>query len=195
MRESEFRELAGYPQALKFAGRDWAVREEAGLLALVRYTRAATRAKGQPDEAARVAVLGAAHHLIEDCVTDFPEFGEAAFTARPRDKDIIAVVTALFRFYCCRSHWSAMRLLAHVAENMGELDGKLLMAGGRGLAELSAREACNLALAMCLEGRNEEDRKYFLDDLEFEGDPEGEAMKAVRQMQADRKAREEVLDG
>jgi hypothetical protein len=196
MREREFRELAGYPQALAFAGRDWEAREDAGLGALLRYTRAAGAAQGQQAPGAqRTAILAAAHRLIKDCVVQFGEFSAAAFSARPADEDILGIVAALFRFYCCRTHWSAMRLLGYVSANMGEVDGKLLLAGGRGLAELSAREACNLALAICIDGRNDEDRMFFLEDLEFEGDPEGDAMKAVRQMQADRKAREGILGG
>lgn len=195
MREREFRDLAGYPPALRFAGRDWDTRDEGGLGALLRYTRAAAAAKGAPEAAQRVMILSAAHRLIEDSITSFADFSEAAFTARPADEDILEVVAALFRFYCCRSHWSAMRLLGYVTASMAEIDGKLLLAGGPGLAGLSAREACNLALAICIDGRNDEDRMFFLEDLEFEGDPEGEAMKAVRQMQADRKEREGILGG
>jgi hypothetical protein len=140
-------------------------------------------------------MLAAAHRLIEDCIPDFAGLSAAAVDARPGDGDILEFVNSLFRFYCCRSHWSAMRLLGYIAADMGEVDGKLLLAGSRGLAGFSAREACNLALAICVEGRNDEDKMFFMEDLEFEGDPEGEAMKAVRQMQADKKAREESLGG
>jgi hypothetical protein len=195
MRESEFRALAGYPQALSFGGRDWAVRKD-GLAALLRYTRAAGDARSEMSEGLqRSRVLAAAHHLIEDCVSEFGAFSEKALTVRPDDMDIIEIVNCLFRFYCCRSHWSAMRLLGYVAGNMSEIDGKLLHAGGKGLAGFSAREACNLALAMCLEGRDEEDRMFFMEDLEFEGDPDGEAIKAVRQMQRDKREREASLGG
>lgn len=195
MRESEFRELAGYPQALSFGGREWKVRKDR-LAALLRYTRAAGAARDEMNEGSqRSRVLAAAHHLIEDCVTEFAEFSEAAMKVRPDDMGIIEIVNALFRFYCCRSHWSAMRLLGYIAGNMAEIDGKLLHAGGRGLAGFSAREACNLALEMCLEGRDQEDRMFFMEDLEFEGDPDGEAIKAVRQMQKDKREREASLGG
>jgi hypothetical protein len=58
------------------------------------------------------------------------------------------------------------------------------------VARLSAREACNLALAILLDGRDEEDRAIFLQDLNYEGNPDAEAMALVRQMQAARAAAE-----
>jgi hypothetical protein len=87
-----------------------------------------------------------------------------------------------------------------MAGELNEFDGKALLRSGRGIAGLSAREACNLALAICLDGRDEEDRAFFLEDLNYEGNSEDEAMAMVRQMiaakaEASAQAAEAEADG
>lgn len=111
-----------------------------------------------------------------------------AFGAKADIEQIVAVSHQAVEFYCARNYWPAMRLIGYVADSLEEMDGNLLRDGGRGLASLTAREACNLALAVCLDGRSEEDRDIFLEDLNYEGNPEAEALALVRQMQADSKA-------
>jgi hypothetical protein len=191
MLESEMRELSGHggPAQVSFAGKSWAVRAD-GLAALLRYAQAGMA----PPEEHR-SPLAAMHRLLEDCITDFAGFSAAAFSSRVQDEEILDAARQLTRLYCARSHWEATRLIGFLAASLEELDGRLLLATGRGMASLSAREACNLAVTVCLEGRTEEDRDIFMEDLKFEGDPEGDALAAVRQMTADRKAREAEAAG
>ena len=188
MREDELRELAGYPSApeISFMGQAWAIRED-GLPALIRFSLASR--SDNPEEGTPLAVV---YRLLEDCITDFSEFAQAAFDAKAEMEDLTAAIHQLASWYCARNHWPALRLIGYVAENLQELDGKLIRAGGCGIAGLSAREACNVALAACLEGRDEEDREMFLMDLDYEGDPASEALAQLRQMQA---ARKEADDG
>ena len=77
---------------------------------------------------------------------------------------------------CARGFWPAMRLLGFLAGSLEEIDGQLLRSSGRGIASFTAREACNLALAICLDGRDEESRQEFYDDLNYEGSPDAEAL-------------------
>lgn len=189
MNEAELRDLAGVPPEpeVRFLGQAWKIRDD-GLAPLIRYILA-TRSDN-PEEPVS---LSAVHRLLEDCVIDFSAFSNAAIDGRAGLSDLLPVVDGLVRFYCCRNPWPALRLLGYVAGSLDELDGQLIRAGGRGLAQLSAREACNVALAACLDGRNEEDRDIFLEDLNYEGSPEAEALAQLRAMQ--RLQKREVMDG
>lgn len=192
--EAGFRALAGHPSpALTFMGREFALREDGGLVPLLRYAQTVSAHPGDGAEA-QEAALAASYHLLEDTVVEFRELADLAFRAKAQFSDITAAISCVAAFYCARNHWAGMRLIGHVAANMEEIDGQLLRAGGRGLAGLSAREACNLALAILLDGREEEDRAVFLQDLNYEGNPEAEALALVRQMQAARAATE-AADG
>ena len=99
-----------------------------------------------------------------------------------------------------------MRLLGWTAAHLPERDGAALM-NGRSLAGLSPRQACNLAfgdqpgvtaatVATLLAGHeNPEDRDTFTEDLMFDGNPEADAMAAVREMQRVQQAQEEAAGG
>lgn len=180
MTEEELRELAGYggPAEVSFLGETWKLHGD-GLAALIRYARAATLEGG---------ALAAAYRFLAGTITDFTAFQRAAIYGKAQEDDITALTHAIIEHYCARGHWPAMRLIGLIGAGMEEIDGKLLLASGRGVAGLSAREACNLALTLYLEGRDEEDRGFALEDLNYEGNPEGEALKLLRQMQAEKKA-------
>jgi len=180
MREAELRDLAGLgPTAeVTFMGDFYQIRDD-GLAALIRFARATTT-----DNPEQTIPLDAIYRLLEDCLIDFGSFATRALSARAGIKEIGEVMDQLVAWYCARNHYPAMRLIGFIAGNMEEIDGQLIKAGGRGLAALSAREACNVALAICLEGRSEDDRTVFLEDLNYEGDPASEALAQLRQMQA-----------
>jgi hypothetical protein len=186
MTEQELREILGFSAVaeVQFLGEAHKIRED-GLAPLLRYARLAEEAG--PDDS---APLAAVHRLLEDCVLDFPAFTAAALEGKAESGDIQGAVRQLVEFYCVRSHWAAMRLVGYIGAHLEETDGQLIRDTGRGLASLSAREACDLALAICVAGLSEEDRQIFFEDLNYAGNPEAEALAMVRQMQADRKARE-----
>lgn len=175
---------------LAFLGHDFALRPD-GLIPLLRYARTVAEHPGDGEEA-RQAAYGAMHRLLEDCVVNFVELEQVALLGKAQWEDITGAVNYLISSYCARSHWAGMRLVGFLAQNFEEVDGQLLRATGRSLASLSAREACNLSLAILLDGREEEDRVIFLEDLNFEGNPEAEALAMVRQMQADKRAAQEA---
>jgi hypothetical protein len=170
--EDELRELAGYPgpPEVTFAGQQWKVRSDP-LAALLRYVLADIKAK--PEEDAESPALAAMHRLLEDCLVDFAAFSAAAFAAKVTFDDIQAVAKAVIEYTCARNFWPATR----------------------GLTSLTAREACNLALAVCLEGRDEESRQEFFIDLSYEGSPEAEALAALREYKAAQAAAAEASDG
>jgi hypothetical protein len=132
--------------------------------------------------------MSALYRLLEDCVIDFAGFSAAAFDAKAEVEEMQDLAKKLTEFYCARNFWPASRLIGYVAGSLDEMDGQMLRSSGRGLASLSAREACNLALAMCLEGRDEDGRQEFLIDLDYEGNPDAEALELVRQMKEARAA-------
>lgn len=183
MTEDELRALKGYggPPEITFAGQQWQIRKD-GLAPLLRYALAPR------DEDSTWASLDALYRLLEDCITDFGGFTHAAFAAKAELEEMQGVAEKLHEFYCARGFWPASRLIGTIAGRLDEIDGQLLRSSGIGLAGLSAREACNLALAICLEGRNEDGREDFFSDLEYEGSPDADALAMVRQMRADREA-------
>jgi hypothetical protein len=189
MTEDELRELRGYggPPEITFAGEQWKIRPD-GLAPLLRYTLA------DRDEGSEWAALNALYRLLEDCITDFPAFSYAATSAKAEVAEMQSAAEKLFEFYCARNFWPASRLIGIFGGRLDEIDGQLLRSSGRGVASLSAREACNLTLAICLEGRDEDSREEFFIDLEYEGNPDQEALALVRQMKADRAAAAEGAD-
>lgn len=192
--ESEIRDWLGYGEpVLPFMGEEFAIRDD-GLIPLLRYARTTAAHPGDDDEAQQTH-MGSMHRLLDDCVMDFAGLQQHGFRQKAQMSDIVGSVNFLISFYCARKHWAAMRLIGYVAENFEELDGQLIRNTGQSLARLSAREACNLALAILLDGREEEDRIVFMEDLNYEGNPGAEALAMVRQMQADKRAREEAAGG
>lgn len=193
--EDSLREMLGYGQRrITFMGREFTIQPD-GLVPLLRYVMSISAQHDKPghdvtDEERGNTALAAHYGLLEDCIEDFGAFSALALEAKATLEDVADAVTGLIGYYCARSHWAAQRLLAYIAQHLEEIDGQLIRAGGRGVTSLSAREACNLALAICLDGRDEEDRAIFLDDLNYEGNPEAEALALVRQMQAARASAE-----
>src|SRR6266487_1995434 len=186
MTEDELRDLMGFggPPQVDFADSKWEIRPEC-LAALIRFVRASTAARGEETtQKTRQAEMAALHHLLNDCITDFAGFSQAAFTSKAELDDLTPVVRQLVQFYCARPYWPAIRLLGYLAATLDEFDGDFLRRSGRGVASLSAREACNLTLAVCLDGRDEDNREAFYDDLNYEGSPEADALEMVRKMKA-----------
>jgi hypothetical protein len=182
MREPDLRELAGLNPApqIEVMGQTWALRPD-GLAPMLRFSRADNR-----DNPEQGPSLAAVYRFFEDCIINFQGFSEAAFDTKAGEEEIASVIGQIAACYCARSHWAAWRLIGYVADNLEEMDGGLIRAGGRGVKYLSAREACNVALAACLEGREEEDRESFLMDLNYEGDAASEALAQLRAFQQDR---------
>lgn len=184
MTEDELRELAGYPgpPEITFAGMQWKIRSDP-LAALLRYVLADMKSKPEGDDDGRKS-LAAMHQLLEDCLVDFTAFSAAAFMAKVTFEDVQAAARALIEYTCARNFWPAMRLLGYLAGSLEEIDGTLLRTSARGLTSLTAREACNLVLATCLEGRDADSREEFFIDLSYEGSPEAEALAALREYRA-----------
>jgi hypothetical protein len=182
--EEEARALAGYSSepVIPFCGRDWKIRDD-GMFALLTYV-SADGEKSNP--------MAIVHRLLEMTVTSFAEFGDHAQQVKAKQEDIAVAAEYLVEFYCARPKWPAVRLLRFLAANFDEIDGMHLKGGGAGLTSLSVREACNLALAILLEGRTKDDREIFLEDLSYDGDPEGDALALVRQMQREKAAAAEA---
>jgi hypothetical protein len=188
--ENSLRDLLGYggPPEIIFMGKKFEIRPD-GLVPLLRYAGSGPAEEEQlkitqQDEDQRA--LASAHHLLEDCVVNFGSFSELAMKTKADMNEINEAVVRLVRYYTCRSHWSALRLLRTLASALDEIDGQLLRSSGRGIAGLTPREACNLMMAICLENREEEDRITFLEDLEFEGNAESEALALARKMMTER---------
>jgi hypothetical protein len=180
MTEDELRELAGVPvrPEVVFLDTAYKIRED-GLAPLLRFTRDSSD-NPNPEAGTPLPVI---YRLLQDCLIDFGAFEAAALAGRADMGDLRPVINALISFYCGRSHWPAMRLIGFIAANLDELDGRLIRAGGRGVASLTAREACNLALAVCLDGRSEEDRQVFMSDLLYEADATLDALAQLREFQ------------
>lgn len=186
MTEDEIRELMGYggPREIEFAGQQWKIRDDI-LAPLLTYAKASLKSGMEGDETEGLAAL---HLLLEGCLVSFGEFSRAAYDAKADLEDIQDIGRRLVEVACARGFWPSMRLLGYIIGSMDEFDGLSLKATGRGIAHLSAREACNLAMAICLEGRDEEDRQTFFDDLNYEGSPDAEALVKLREYQAQQKA-------
>lgn len=134
------------------------------------------------------AGLAAAHWLLEDCLADFRAFSEAAIAGKALAEDIHTVVERIVEVLTARPALAGLRLLRHVASNLAELDGRLLLAGGRGIAALSVREVCNAAYAKMLDEVDPERRAEWIESLYLDYSPEERALEMVRQMQAARAA-------
>lgn len=190
MDEGDLRELMGIGAApeVSFAGQRWKLRAD-GFVSLLSYAQAGINA---PPEGGEEQSLAALHKLLEGTLADFEGFSDAALESKADLEEVQEAGRRIVAVYCARNFWPAMRLLGYVAANLEELDGQLILRGGQGIAHLTPREACNLALAMSLEGREEEDRQIFLEDLNFQGSPEAEALEQLRAYQA---AQREAADG
>lgn len=190
MTEDEIRELMGFggPREIVFAGQQWKIRDDC-LSPLLIYAQSGIKAGPEGKGGDGLAAL---HQLFESCLVDFAAFSLAAYESKATLDEVQAVGRRIVELSCARGFWPSMRLLSYIIASLAEFDGMVLRSGGRGLAGLSAREACNLALAICLDGRDDESREEFFTDLNYEGSPDAEALAALRQMQAARKAAEEA---
>lgn len=155
------------------------------LVALLRY--ASTKRGG--DDGGQAA-MAAAHRVLQDCLDPscWPEFQEAAIRSKITVEQVSDVIQQIIEIHTAQPWRAAMRLLGYAAHNLAELDGTLLADTGRGLADLTPRQLCNIVLARLLGGLDEEKRAEFLEDLYLDFDPESEAMKQVQQMIADKEA-------
>jgi hypothetical protein len=189
--EDELRELGGIPAVplVSFLSQTFKLRED-GLAALIRFARGS--ASINPEASVPLPVI---YRLLEDTIIDFGEFSTLAMDSRADMADLRPVINHIIAWYCGRSHWAAMRLLGYAAVNLEEMDGQLIRAGGRGVAALSAREACNVVLAICLEGRSEDDRQVFMTDLMYEADASADALQQLRAFQRAQTAAKEAADG
>jgi sulfur relay (sulfurtransferase) DsrC/TusE family protein len=142
-------------------------------------------------------MLAASHRLLQDTLVTaaWDEFAAAAMAGKAQMDQISDVIRHVVEEYTAWKYWPAMRLLGWTAAHLPERDGTALM-NGRSLAGLSPRQACNLAFATLLAGHeNPEDRDTFTEDLMFDGNPEADAMAAVREMQRAQQAQEEAAGG
>lgn len=193
MTEDEIRELMGFggPREVGFAGQQWKIHGDC-LFPLLLYARAGLKSGPEGNEANGLAAL---HELLEGTLVDFAGFSTAAYLAKADLEDIQALGRRVVELSCARGFWPSMRLLGYIASSLDEFDGLSLRGSGRGIAGLSAREACNLALAICLDGRDEEARESFFEDLNYEGSPDAEALAMLREYQAQQKAAAEAANG
>ncbi len=185
---------------IEFCGERYAVITDSTLAPLLRYCAA-----GQlpPRERARLeslgedprgpgeqAIMAAAHEMLEDCLADFGGFSRAAFTGKVSGDDIQQAVMRLIEVLTARPAMAGLRLARDASASFTELDGLLLLAGGRGVADMSAREVCNVVFARRLDQQDPELRAEWVEGLYLDYDPQSQALEMVRQMQADRAAKE-----
>jgi len=183
--EDELRVLGGAELpagVVTFAGEEFALAGD-GLAALIAFVRVPAEQDGEGGTS-----LAAIYELLSRVVTDFPRFERAAFSTRAGIGEVGGLVAPVVSWYCGRSHWPAYRLLGFLAHNLEEIDGQLIRAGHGGVVTLSARQACNVALAICLDGRSDDDRDAFMMDLNYEGDAADDALARLREWQRERKA-------
>jgi hypothetical protein len=146
-----------------------------GLVALLRYA-------GQRKDPTGQVALAAVHRILEESLGDFTRFQNAAIEHKATPEQVMAVVCDIVEIHCARPWRAALRLLGYCAGSLAELDGKLLLTTGRGIGALTPRQLCNLAYAQLLDGRDEEQREEFTEDLYLDYDPEDEARKQVLAM-------------
>lgn len=188
----------------EFLGQKYLVLTDGRLAPLLAYAsmgqptapeRARLESLGDLDSGGTVsdtAVLAAAHRLLEECLDDFGSFARAAFEGKANVTQVRDAVMRVIEVITARPAMAALRLLGYVTANLAEFDGGLLTSGGRGLAAMSAREACNAAYARALGSVEPDRRAEWREDLYLDYSPEDEALAMVRQMQADKKAKEEA---
>lgn len=154
-----------------------------GLAALLRYAGGDPEATGQQQ-------MAATHRVLQECLDsqDWPRFQEAAVYGKASASDVAGVIYQLVEIHTARPWRAGMRLLGYAAGHLAELDGTLLAETGRGLADLTPRQLCNLVFARLIAGKDEEQRAEFIEDLYLDFDPEAEAREKVLQMIASREA-------
>jgi hypothetical protein len=215
MGEREFHQLqadaAGVPcrRVVPLAGRWFALRKPR-LPVLLRYL-AASMPRTDPAEAMvmggaaaaereeqhhQTVMFAAMHRLLEESIraSDWPGLQDTALASKAGTGPVLALVRAVVEEQTAWPYWPAVRLLGYLAGSLAERDGDMLREG-RSLAALTPRQACNRTYSVLLAQRqSEEDRDQFKDDLFFDGNPEADALAAVRAMQAARKAETETGD-
>lgn len=155
-------------------------------ISLVGLLRYASKKKGDSEQ----ALMAAAHRVLEDCLDPscWQDFQETAIRSKITGVQVGEVIQQIIEIHTAQPWRAALRLLAYAAANLAELDGNLLADTGRGLADLTPRQLCNIVMAKMLAGLDEEKRGEFLSDLYLDFDPESEAMKLVQQMIAAKEA-------
>lgn len=148
--------------------------------------------EGLPNEQSS---LSAAHCLLEDTVLDFRAFSEAALAGKAMAKDVHSAVERIIEVNTARPALAGLRLLRHVAGNLSDLDGRLLLAGGQGIRALSVRETCNACYVYLYDRVDDERKAEWVESLYLDYSPEDRALEMVRRMQADRRRKQEEAGG
>lgn len=174
---------------IEVCGKQFALLDTGGLIPLLRYIGKAQHAP-EDEQAAGQAQLAAMHELLEACVAPgaWQAFEAHCIDAKASTADISPAIETVISLYTARPYWAGLRLLASTVDRLGELDGMVLRGTGRGLASFTAREVCNLMLTLLLEGKDEEERAFLLEDLYLPYSPEALALENVKRMMADRAA-------
>lgn len=178
-------------ETLAFLGDSYEMSMEGGLVAVLRFAALATRDKDSEDAGNSFAELIATHKFLSECLCpeDWPFFEEAAITGKAGEQEVSQAARRAVEILTARPAHAGMRLLAWAAANLGELDGQLLRSTGTPMADLSARQLCNIIFAARLEGMDEADRKEFTEDLNAEVTASQKALslaqQRTRQMQAE----------
>lgn len=185
---------------ITFLDARYAVITDGTLAPLLRYCaagqlpareRARLESLGEPaKEPGQQAILAASYSLLEDCLADFSDFSAAAFAGKVAGDDVQQAVMRVIEVITARPAMAGLRLAHDATASFAELDGILLLAGGRGVAGMSAREVCNTVFARRLSEQDPELRAEWVEGLYLDYDPQSQALQMVRQMQADRAARE-----
>lgn len=181
------------PRSVPFLGRDFPVRDGELLAPLLAYIQAGRESLSLPEGSQQRAnrQMAAAYELLATCVEprQWPRFEQLALEGKAREEDIAAAIKALVSMLTGRADYVGSKLLTWVVANLGEVEGHLLLAAGRGLAGLTPRQACNLAYASITQGMDEEQREQFAEDLLAPEDPEQAALeKALAMIEARKKA-------
>lgn len=144
------------------------------------------RYAGQRKDASGQVALASVHRILEECLDDFRRFQDTALRIKATMEEITEIVQQVIEIHCAYPWQAALRLLGYAVMNLGELEGHQLAQSGHGLGDLTPRQLCNLCLTLLIEGRDEEQRAEFLEDLYLDFDPDSEARRQVLEMIASR---------
>jgi hypothetical protein len=195
MAEEDFRRLQAEAEGLDpgrevaLFGTSFPLRETGDLTALLRFAMAARLAREAGEDQADYLTLAITYQLLSECIhpQHWPAFQEHAIATKASQGDIAEVVNRALEIFTARPAVAGIRLLSWAAQNLGELDGRLLSHTGAGLEARSARQVANIAFAMITDGLEEEKREEFLEDLNRADDPETSALQLALAMIEEKK--------
>ena len=204
MAEEDFRRLQAEAEDIDprrevtFCGTSYPLRESGGLVALLRYATAAKKASETPDQDdADFVYLAVIHQVLSECIHEsrWPAFQEHAIAAKAGQEEIKAAVDRVVEIFTARPAVAGIRLLSWAAQNLGELDGRLLTHTGAGLEDRSARQVANIAFATLTDGMEEEKRDEFIEDLTATEDAEASALRLALNMIEEKKKKAAEANG